>query len=145
MSVKIKDIPKENIFGIGIVQQTIIESIPQGSFHFANPRKPFIVNRAEALNIIGYLICHGEITPSTIDLYAQENLTDLRYVNGDESRAIITGPQRLFVITRGEALELIGRLIQAMHLHPSEIDASVISINEQANGQTMRDIGKHMH
>ena len=141
MTLSIKDIPKENIFGIGVIQQ----STQNDGYHFANARRPFVINRSEALNVIGYLIAHGDLQPDEIDNSVKNPEPDPFKVAGDNARVMIRAPKTLFIITPDEGLILIGALIRVMGMAPSEIDAAVAAITEQALGQTRADVAKQFH
>lgn len=141
MTLTIKDVPKENLFGIGVVQHTTLRD----GYHFANPRRPFVINRGEALNVIGYLITHGDLQPDEIDHAVNHPEPDPFKVAGDNARVMIRAPKTLFIITPDEGLILIGALILVMGIAPSEIDAAATAIGEQALGQTREDVAKQLH
>lgn len=149
MSLTIKDVPKENLFGIGVIQQTTENDGYHfaNCYHFANPRRPFVINRGEALNVIGYLITHGDLQPKMIDdAVTQDMFTiDPFRTQGDNLRVLIQGPISIFIITPNEGLQLIAALIRVMGLAPSELDAAAAAIGEYALGQTNADVAKHMH
>lgn len=136
MPLTANDIPKENIFGIGLHHS--------GSFfHIAKPRKPFIFKRAEALNMIGYMIAHARLQPRDIDAAVGTESPDPFRTSANGDTFMITGPKSpIFLMTRDESMILIGQLIRKGQLKPSEIDAAAIAIEERAAGQSIEDVAK---
>jgi len=129
------DIPKENIFAIGMH--------PSKIFHCANPRRPFVFNRAEALNLIGYIVALAELNPPDIDNAVREPPPDPFRTRCANDRFMVLGPRGpLFLFSVDEALGLISSLIRLGGLAPSEIDAAVVAIEEQAAGQSIEDVTK---
>jgi len=130
------DIPKENLFMIGIHPTHKI-------FHIANPRLPFVFNRAEALNLIGYIVAHAHLNPNDIELALRERKPDPFRTKAAGDRFLIVGPQcKLFIFSVDEALCLITSLITLGELKPSEVDAACIAIEEHAAGQSIEDVTK---
>ena len=166
--IETRDIPRENLFRIGIVQEVTTRDL----FVIATPRKPFIVNRAEALNIIGHIVTKADFTvddiENTIKMWKPEyNIFEVR---GDDVRAWIETPTKarvftptqsdfvrealytaaamgLFLFGAEEGKILCASLVRVMDLKPREVDAGVVAIfdhsrNPSGEGETEADLRK---
>ncbi len=148
MALRAQDIPKENLFAIGrSVRPPGAASIRKGVtanvwFHFANPRRPFVFDRREALNIIGYIIALDQMQPRDIEEAAKTIRPNVFLVRTDGTRFMIVEPFVVFLVTKDEILSLIGYLIRLGRIQPSEIDACVVAVEEQAQGQTIHDVSR---
>lgn len=152
--VETRDIPRENLFMVGITSGVKTRE----TFVIARPRKPmFIINRAEALSLIGHLITKADFTVADIEqaIKKWEPRLNIFEVEGDDKRAIINPPvnARLFYPTQSpaerkalvksaemglylfnveEAKILCASLVRVMELKPRELDAGVVAIFEHA-------------
>lgn len=139
--VAAKDIPKENLFKIGVIQL----KTKNDGYHIAHPRRPFVISRVEALNVIGYIVCLGGLSPKEVDDAVNEADESSAFrLRGDEARVMIETPQApFFLITVAEGFKLIGELARVMRLQPGEIDAAVMAVEDGSKGMTREDVAKN--
>jgi hypothetical protein len=142
MICEAKDIPRENLFLVGIVKKRTTRDF----FHIGNPRDPFILSRAEALNIIGYMITHADWTVRDVESEINSFFPEKGpfRVTSDEIRGIIECfphpalPKQertrlaYYLLTMEEAKILAAALIHAFKFKPKELDAAVVAIFEHA-------------
>lgn len=157
MSLTEKDVPRENLFLVGIV----INETTRDLFHIGMPRRPFVINRAEALNLIGYLITQADFTvkdiEETIKLVEKEPALNIFQIRASESQAMIETPTQArvypahygrvqrdgllfaaevgaFLFTMEEGKILCASLVVLMGIKPKELDAAVTAVFEKSRG-----------
>lgn len=166
--VEVKDIPRENIFMVGIIGETTTRDL----FIIQRPRKPFVINRTEALNLIGHLVTKADFTVDDIENSVREwkEQYNLFEIKGDDARVMlhpalntrVFGPTQtpfernallaaaemgLYLFSIEEAKVLCASLVRVMSLKPKEIDSGVIAIFDHARnpsgfGETEDDLRK---
>jgi hypothetical protein len=166
--VREADVPRENLFMVGLIANKTTRDL----FSIARPRKPFVVNRQEALNLIGYLITHADFTVADIEQTIRDWSPSINIFNvqGDEKRVHIDFPTNvriypktmsdferdalltaatigLFLFTMEEGKNLAAALTHTMSLKPKELDGAVVAIFEHARdvsgvGQSLSDMLK---
>jgi hypothetical protein len=158
MKCTVDDIPRENLFLVGIVQRRTTRDF----LVIRRPRRPFAISRAEALNLFGYMLTHADWTvpemEQAIAAYAPEQC--FCKIDGDDRRVLIDftlSPPHASVedrarwayrlLTMDEAKILCAALVHTMRWAPEELDAAVVAIFEHARnadgtGQSLADMLK---
>jgi hypothetical protein len=164
--IETKDVPRENLFMVGIVA----EKTERDLFVIAAPRKPFVINRQEACNLIGHLVSKADFTVDDIE----QSITmwkpeyNLFEIEGDDLRVmvhpavnarvfhssqtdferralVIAAKQGLYLFGMEEGKLLCAALVHVMGLQPRELEAGVIAIfdharNPSGEGQSEEDV-----
>lgn len=150
-------IPQENLFLVGVVEgRTSRDWIV-----IRRPRRPFVVSRAEALNIIGYVITHADFTVQEVEdvistfvpeqcpftLSASDKQAYIDLVPHPAAPPTDRFRWSMYLLTLEEAKFLLAALVHAMTLHPREIDAAVMAVfyharNLDGTGQALEDMLK---
>ena len=156
------DIPVENLFMIGV----LAIDTTRDAIHIKAPRKPFVVTRAEALNLIAYTLTQADFRVADIEhayRYWNVQTGDWFSVVADERRALlhfpnlVRGPVHMrdvlmvarkageWLLSLDECLTLCATLIHKMDLKPREIDAAIQADYEAPRGQeTEEDMKKRL-
>jgi len=158
MHLTARDVPKENLFMVGVVQRHTSRDF----LVIRRPRAPFVISRAEALNIIGYMITHADFRVADVENAINDFTPEQVFfkIDCDEMRVLLdpltcnplAPPEDRFrwsmcLFTLEEAKIICAALVHGMKLHPSELDAGVVAIFEHARnldgtGQALEDILK---
>ncbi len=138
------DVPKENLFRVGRLGHHDHHEWSD-RFVVTTTRSPFVLSRAEAGNLLGYLILHANLQPSQIEdivhaiaerLRKGERPTKTWGMRTDDGRRFFLRdmPQAELWLSRQEMRLFVGLLVHTLGLSPAEIDAAVIAIEETVNG-----------
>lgn len=164
--VETKDIPRENLFMVGISADVTTRDL----FVIARPRRPFVISRAEALNIIGHMISKADFTVADIEntIKIWQPKLNIFSIDGDDRRVMINPATkaRVFSPTQGtfardalltaaelglylfgmeEGKLLCAALVHVMGLRPREVDAGVVAVfdharNPDGTGESEEDL-----